>query len=311
MKTKFRIFSIILAVAILLSAMIIPTSAATAPEKFGDVDRNNHIDVMDATSTQYYVAKMNKYIFTKDAADVDNDAKITVIDATIIQQFVAKVITEFPAGEYYSRDKYFHGVTADYDKDSAMVGYPVTFTVSGDINPGPAIANLYINEELVYQTREHREDNSSIYDLTYTFEKAGAYRVKITLADKWGNVDDVNQWGNNGWSALYLVKDAPTDTSTPIITSIIHSDIFVPTDTFTVHTKFGTEPYQYKYTLYEFDREIFATDYLDTSTLKLTDAISSMEYLDFGEYTIKVDLKDANGKTTTDKLTFSVEPVIV
>ena len=129
MKKNFRIFSIILALAIMMSALIIPASAAIPPQPYGDVNSDDAIDILDATNVQRYLARVDlRAINLIEAADVDDDAKITVLDATIIQQYVAQIITEFPSGKKFYIDKYFFGVTTDYDKDNAIVGYPVTFS---------------------------------------------------------------------------------------------------------------------------------------------------------------------------------------
>ncbi len=305
MKKSFRIFSIILAVAVLMSAMIIPASAAIPPQKYGDTNSDGNIDIMDATAVQRYLAKIDlRAIQLIESADVNNDVKITIFDVTIIQQYVAQILTEFPAGKVFYIDKYFYGVTVDYDKDKAMVGYPVTFSARGSMSPGPTTARLYVNEELVVQTQERNEE-TNLFDLTYTFEKAGAYRVEVTLSDKWGNTYSHIM---SSWTALYTVKDAPADLTTPVITALTIDTMFSSSPVFTTTTKFGTEPYQYKYTLDSFYGEVFSTDFTDSNILKIADMTINDGYLEwFRDYTIKVEVKDANGKIATDSLNFRLE----
>lgn len=310
MKNNFRILSILLVIVLMMSAVIIPTSAAIPPLPYGDVNLDNIIDVTDATDIQRYIAKKGDlYVRFMEAADVDADANISIIDASLIQKYVAQLITEFPAGEEYYIDKYFYGVTADYDSDKAIVGYPVTFTVHGSMSPGPATARLYINEQLVAQTSEKRADNPYLYDLTHTFEKAGTYRVKITLSDKWGNTEAI---GGSSFTALYIVKDVPEDTSTPVITAITRDSKTNSKPTFTVYTKFGTEPYQYKYTLYRYniyDKPILSTDFTDSNILDIRNDYNFS--LNGGQNKIVVEVKDANGKIVKDEYEFVIEPIVV
>lgn len=306
MKNNFRIFSILLIIALMLSAVIIPTSAALAPYVYGDLDHDYSVDIDDVTILQRCIAKIEKLNVHFMAADVDGDEKITVFDATIIQKYLAQIETPYPIDESFDINRAFYGVIVDYDSDSAMVGYPVTFSVNGYTNPGPTTAKLYINEELVAQTQEQNEETGR-YDLTYTFEKTGAYRVKVILSDKWESYD-----GNHldPWTTLYVVKEAPTDTTTPIITSISRNNKH-NTPTIYVHADFGTKPYQYKYTLTDDTHHgeiIYHTDFIDSNVLNLYKEFSADTALEtYNAYTIEVEVKDANGKIAKDKYTFRIE----
>lgn len=304
MKKNFRIFSVIFALAIMISAFVIPASALSAPILYGDLNVDNIIDVTDATALQRYIAKLDNRLPTYvESGDVDNDAELTIFDVTLIQQYVAKNITEFPTGEYYFvGSEYIDYVATDYDKDNALVGYPVTFSVNGDVNFGPARARLYINEELVCETQQYNKETHT-YDLTYTFEKADAYRVRVALVNKWGS--------ECNWTALYLVKDAPVDTTAPVITSITRDSEYNNRPIITTNVKLGTEPYQYKYTLtcdtYHGEL-VYQTDYIDSNVLNLDEKLSERIYLEpYNTYTIEVEVKDANGKIVKDNYTFRIE----
>ncbi len=304
MKKNFRIFSILLVIAMMLSFFVIPSSALTAPITYGDLNVDNIIDVMDATVLQRFIAKLDeRLVVYAESGDVDDDAELTVIDATLIQQYVAKSITEFPAGEYYFMSSDYIGeIVADYDRDKAIAGYPVTFSLDGNISLGPVTARLYVNEQLVAETQEFNEETRK-YDLTYTFETAGAYRVKATLSGKWG--------AEHSSTALYVVKDAPTDTTAPIITSITRDSEYNHRPTFTVNAKFGTQPYQYKYTVRENNRLntlIYHTDFIDSNILNLNEEFSKDAYLEpYGYYKVEVEVMDANGKIVKDEYSFRIE----
>ena len=304
MKNNFRILSILLVIVIILSFLIIPSSALTAPILYGDLNSDDIIDVLDATALQRHLAKIDQYLrIYSESADVDDDAKLTVMDATLIQQYVARNISEFPAGEhYFLSDDYIGEIVADYDRDKAIAVYPVTFSLDGNISLGPVTARLYVNEQLVAETQAYNKETGK-YDLTYTFETAGAYRVKATLSGKWG--------GEESATALYIVKDAPTDTTTPIITSITRDSEYSHKPTITANAKFGTEPYQYKYTLtcdtYN-DELVYYTDFIDSNTLNLYEEFPDGTYLEsYNCYTVAVEVKDANGKIAKDSYSFRIE----
>lgn len=304
MKKNFRIFSIILALAIMMSALVIPASAAIPPQPYGDVNSDDAIDILDATNVQRYLARVDlRAINLIEAADVDDDAKITVLDVTIIQQYVAQVISEFPAGEWFLIDKYFYEMKANYDEDKAMVGYPVTFSADGYMYPGPTTASLYINGELVGQTQEPGKETRT-YDLVYTFEEAGTYNVTMTLSDKWGE--------GNSKTAVYTVKDAPADQSVPVITSVTRDSDYNNRPVFTVNAKFGTEPYQYKYTILEYpftpDAILCETDFIDSNSFDVSEELGEDFYFDvYDTHVFKVTIKDANGNIVSDEHQFCIQ----
>ena len=306
MKKNFRIFSIILTLAIMMSALVIPVSAAQPPQPYGDVNSDKAIDILDATNVQRYLAKVDlDAINLLEAADVDDDAKITVLDVTVIQQYVAHAIEVFPAGKLFTIDKYFYEMQADYDYDSAIAGYPVTFSASGSMQPGPATAKLYINDELVGQTQETNQE-TYMYEITYTFEKSGTYNVKMTLSDKWGEGDSK--------TAVYTVKDAPADTSTPVITAVTRDNNYNTTPVFTVHTKFGTAPYKYTYAIGYDDSDapyfdpFYYTDPMDSNILDITETFGENAYLNpLTDYVIFVQVTDANGNKAVEKHPFVID----
>lgn len=311
MKKHTKISALLIIISLMISVCVFPVSAAIPPQRYGDIITDGSIDIMDATAIQRHIAK-TEYIRTHiEAADVDSDSKITVFDATLIQKYVAQIITEFPAGIYFGVGTYFYGVTADYDSDSALVGYPVTFTAEGYMSPGPTTASLYINSELVAQTTQTREGSKSLYDLTYTFEEAGTYCVKVTLTNKWGSTDSANI-GGDGYTYTYTVKEPPTDTTTPIITSVKRDSVYNNRPVFTVNAKFGTEPYQYKYTILEYpytsDAIICETDFTDSNTLDISKELGDDFYFHvYDTHVFMVEVKDANGKIVSHEHQFCIQ----
>ena len=65
----------------------------------GDADGDGKISVIDVSTIQQYLAKLNPENFVEKSADVDGDGNVTIIDATIIQQYLAKIPIEYKIGE--------------------------------------------------------------------------------------------------------------------------------------------------------------------------------------------------------------------
>lgn len=298
-----KTLAILLTLSVFLCTAIISTNAAIPPRKIGDVNNDSVVNVTDATAIQRHLSKI-EYIYEgfygySEAADVNSDAKITILDATVIQQYVASIITKFPAGEEYGVDKYFYDLHTDYDSSKAMAGIPVTFYVRGYCSPSPTTVKLYVNEELVAQTQEVVSYHN--YEISYTFEEAGTYQIRVFMCDKWG-------FGINKTIEDYVVIDTPQDTSKPIITGVYRNNSNNPRPEITAIAKFGKAPYQYKFRLfiYSTDEAIQTQDYSDSNKFQV----------DFGdrfpiprEFSITVDVKDAAGNTVSETYSFVTESV--
>lgn len=65
----------------------------------GDIDKDNSVNIKDATEIQSYVAKLASFADNqKLRADVDEDSSVSIKDATAVQMFVAKLNTDSTAG---------------------------------------------------------------------------------------------------------------------------------------------------------------------------------------------------------------------
>lgn len=298
-----RTLAILLTLTILACTSFISANAAIPPRKIGDVNGDREVNILDATAIQLHIAKI-EFIYEgfyglSEAADVDSDSTITILDATTIQLYLAKVISEFPAGEEYYVDKYLYDVHANYDSGKAMTGVPVTFFAHGYCDPSPTTVKLYINEELVAQTQE----NTNIYDyeLSYTFESAGTYQVRVFMCDKWG-------YGISKNFDNFVVIDTPKDTSQPIITGVYRNNSSHSEPEITAIAEFGTAPYQYKFTL---------AIYRGLEVVQTQDFSENNKFqVDFGDifptpglYTITVEVMDSAGNTVTETCEFTTEMI--
>ena len=304
-----RLLSLLFVLVFIVSCAVIQTSAAIAPQKIGDVDGDQDVTITDATTIQRHLAQIST-IYSKcyEAADVDGDMKISIIDATTIQRYLAQIITEFPNGEYYYVDEYFYDLVSDYESGKAMVGMPVTFYASGYCYPEPTSCKLYVNDELVFETKERTEENC--FALSYTFEQKGLYNIKVSMCDKWG-------FGESKEIEYYSVVNPPEDKSMPIITNAYRNDPFADEPVITANAVFGTAPYEYKFTLlinYAFidgaeDWEVVG------ETINIQDFSESNKYqVEFynmwpvpSDYAVIVDVKDAAGNTESDIYCFETQ----
>ncbi len=299
-----KILATMIALSILLCTSLVSANAAIPPRKIGDVNSDRVVDITDATLVQRHLSKI-EYIYEgfygySEAADVNSDSKINIIDATMIQQYVASIITEFPAGKEYFVDKYLYDVHSDYNSGKAMAGVPVTFYAHGFCAPDPTTVKLYINDDLVAQTQE----STNIYDykLSYTFETAGTYKVKVFMCDKWG-------YGISSTIDDYVVVDTPQDTSKPVLTGVYRDNSSHYEPEITAIAQFGTAPYQYKFTLSIYSGRVVQTqDFSENNKFQV----------DFGDrfpvpnsYTVTVDVTDALGNTVCETYDFEtniIEP---
>ncbi|MBN2532787.1 MAG: hypothetical protein JXB88_07850 [Spirochaetales bacterium] len=73
---------------------------AQTPIKYGDVNSDESIDIIDALLVaQYYVGLIQTFAFPE-AADVDGSGDIDIVDALLIAQYYVGLITEFPVSAH-------------------------------------------------------------------------------------------------------------------------------------------------------------------------------------------------------------------
>lgn len=297
--TMKKLFAILLTATLLLSVMIIPANAAIPPQKYGDVSYDEDVNIMDATAIQQALANLIT-LDSRDceAADVDGDSNVSIIDATTIQMYLANLIIAFPAGEFFLIDKYLFEVTPSAMSGKAQAGDPVDFEVNGYAYPEPSTAYLYVNDELV--------DTATGADstLTYTFEKADTYSVKVVLADKWGDAAGV-------WTTDFKVVEPVTDTSKPYISNIAITDTFHRTPTITVEAIHGSGDYTYSYYISYPYEDIAYMDIIH-SERDVKDNTITIDFgvLDYCEpYFLTVIVTDSNGNTAEATTSFMCEPL--
>lgn len=177
-----KIMCLILVLVLLMGVYVVNVSAKSAPRAtIGDVDVNGKIEIIDATILMRYLVELEEFtVEQKYLADADEDGKLSIMDATNIQRYHAKIYPYESVGHWFDSDLFIDNCYADYLSGMAIVGEPVTFTTF--VNSGSPVMSyeLLINDVLV-----STDENNS---LTYTFDEAGEYNVKIKVNALYSNI---------------------------------------------------------------------------------------------------------------------------
>lgn len=238
---RVRIISILTAVVLLTACCVIPASAALPPMiyLFGDVNFDEELTVSDATDVQQAAAEMVEFdIHKSKTADINHDGFVTVADATLIQMVAAEMEIPEGCGGYIDLSINIYRIEADYLSGKMPAGTPITFTAY-DYYSNPDNSYEFSVDDTVVQSGSSRK-------LTYTFDKAGTYKVTAKA---------VNRWGIPSSKTIeYTVLDS-IDLSQPRIVDSKLNSYYNSSDDYgykwDVQAQGGTAPYTYSYTVNE------------------------------------------------------------
>lgn len=178
MKIK-KFLTIFLSILLVVLISVLTVSAVPAPMYTGNVDREGKITVKDATLIQKNIAGLVSLSKIQMAiADVDGDKDVTVKDATMIQKRCANIINSFTV-QFVPYNLVISSFNANYDSGKAMVGAPVTFTVSAYDERNATTYEYFINGEAAGEVTTNNT-------FTCTFDEAGIYKVKVTATNDLG-----------------------------------------------------------------------------------------------------------------------------
>ncbi len=105
-----KMFATILVLSLMIPAFVLPSNATLIEYRYGDVTKDDSVDILDATQIQFHLANIEKLVGIDLAlADFDNDNEASILDATAIQQYLAQLIDD-PRGtnnylEFYAEIK--------------------------------------------------------------------------------------------------------------------------------------------------------------------------------------------------------------
>ena len=95
-----KIIATILAVLLICVFVTINCTAATT-NKYGDVNKDGVVSIIDASEIQFYIVNLHKFdSLALRLGDVDNDGTITIMEVTSIQRYLVYLIDKFPADDF-------------------------------------------------------------------------------------------------------------------------------------------------------------------------------------------------------------------
>lgn len=283
-----KLISIIMVAVLIVSACVVSVSAALPAVGYvGDANQDDIIDITDATFVLRILAKLEDP--TEDQklySDTDVDGVLSVLDATNIQRHEANLYPYGWVGVDYNYGMIENDFYSDYESGMAMAGVPVTFGVN--VNAGSPIQyyELYVDEVCVAKS----ETNT----ITYTFEEAGEYDVKMLIDAYYGEG--------------YVYKDSfkvvePYESETPMFRSLYLTGTVqwgsitydVKGMKVTANAIGGQGPYEYKFV---FERP--ATCYPDAEIITQTQEYSEnnvfeLEEIKQGDVAIEIPMYDKWG----------------
>ncbi len=188
-----KLVSVLLTVALMLFVFVIPANANEIDYKFGDVNKDNTVDVMDATLISRHCANILELKHIEYAlADFDNDDDVTVLDATSIQKYVANLIEHPRKSEYLEYYVEIEDINIKPNSGSKLVtDKSILFTVEFD-----DVYNTENDKNVCYEYTFKGITDETYYEkyvrdlITYphvgwSFENPGIYEIEVKVYRKY------------------------------------------------------------------------------------------------------------------------------
>ncbi|MBR2715966.1 MAG: hypothetical protein IKB73_07170 [Ruminococcus sp.] len=299
-----KIICTLMVAVLILSVGLVSINATTAPAGVaGDTNRDDRVDALDVTLIQRHLAKMESVDYIQfGLGDVDEDKDLTIYDATNIQRYLAKLPTDCTIDVWYNYDMITNDFYSDYESGAAMVCVPVTFTVNAKTGSPVMSYDLYVDDVCVATSHAN--------SITYTFDKAGVYDVKMCI----NAVFSSGRMVEYDFEVVEPSENAPLKFKTLYLTGTIQwGTITYDVDNMAVHADAigGHGPYQYKFVFERPERPeySFNSDKIITTTQDYSeDNVYELEVIDYSDMvddltgragellcTLTVYIKDADG----------------
>lgn len=310
-----RIVSILLCF-VLIAGCMLSVNAEPNPMRFGDVDFDYDVTMLDATMIQRFLAGITEPSALQEAlSDADNDEEMTVLDVTALQRYLVDIESAFvprSAMEYYVGDTSSHS-TAEIQnmfdtsagEDICYIGVPVTFTGLVLYGAKPKTFRFYVDDVEVASVNAM---NSRVHPFTYTFTEAGSYTVCTQVECRYNVV--------RNFVRRVRVIPLPDDDKPIIMGAAFFDSSFMNSGDgrLTVTALGGTAPYQYSYEVrynedesYDFDAPAESINGYDTGFIEDSELAVFESRLPPGsrirDAIVRVKVRDATGAES--------DPVIV
>lgn len=186
-----RLVSVLLATALIIMAFVMPADALVVDYRYGDINKDNEVDVLDAAQIQKHCADILVLEHIEYAlADFDNDRDVSVLDATAIQKYSADLI-ENPRDD--TNEYLEHYVEIEDIKIEAVTGanllaekaidfeiiFDDVYTALNDKNARYVFTFKGITDEDFL--KEYRRDIYTKPNVGVSFENPGIYEVEVKV----------------------------------------------------------------------------------------------------------------------------------
>jgi len=185
-----KLVSLIVVILLIITALALPADAISVRYKYGDVTKDNSIDVIDATQIQRYLTALSEMSGLECAlADFDNDGEVSVLDATAIQMYNVGLISN-PHGDIKFLNLYVE--IEDIDIKSAYgtpllenkavvfdVLFDEVYNLSDDLHR--KIEYVYTITGITDETFYVQHEDSGYPSISCSFKKAGVYEIKVDI----------------------------------------------------------------------------------------------------------------------------------
>ena len=185
-----KIISILIIAVLLVSVLVLPANAVIVDRRYGDINRDNKIDIMDGTEILRYCARLVEFDRIEYMlADFDNDEDITVLDTTNIQMYIAKLI-DHPRKDNDWLEFYAEIDDIDikpYRGTPLVANKSIVFTVVFDevchVSNDKNIRYDYTFTGITDKTysESYRHNISSYPNISWSFPSAGIYEIKVDV----------------------------------------------------------------------------------------------------------------------------------
>ncbi len=178
-----KILTILLSVALVLGAVMIPTVFSATDKTgyiLGDADGSGKIEMVDATFVQRYIADITVNIPYKTLlqGDIDRSGELEITDATYIQRYLADMDVPYPIGEFIETAVPTEPVLTDptfvVEEIEAQAGDTVLVAVNIRNNPGVLGMTLALSYDSSVMTLTNAVSGSAVSDVL-AFTKPGRF----------------------------------------------------------------------------------------------------------------------------------------
>ena len=188
-----KLVSIFIITTLLMTAFVLPVNATDIDYRYGDVNMDGDLNVLDSTAILCHCAKVVELKHIAGAlADFDNDSRITVMDATSIQMYKAKLV-EHPRNEewleyYVEIEDLDIGFENELQLTHSTVNFTPVFDEIYNTTGDKKVVSKYVFKGITDETFEVSYPEIGYQDgvsMHRSFSEPGVYEVTVYVAKEY------------------------------------------------------------------------------------------------------------------------------